>query len=468
MVRLLGNGSSLSAALPDHDPTRHWNTSAPFASRSSPTRLSSKAGHTFDRICVQVCQNLSFTPTLSDGTRPDFSTQVFPNLALQSAIPNWCSQNGVAPPSSKDYAAVEKIVRGLIEEEGEKKDPIRPSEMILINGVPDKLDPGVTHPVTELTPGSTGSSSTRRLVQTSPSSPPAVPLTPLPLKTRPACWSCEPSSSSSETLNPNPNAEEDEFIGKFESSDPFEQEKSAISLRKSTRNDDNARISLCTPRLLQALRPLLNSGYEKVQMNAIAALVNLSREKQNKIKIVRAGIVPMVIDLLKGRLPESQEHAAGMIFSLSIEDDNKTTLGFLGAFPHQPSQAGETRRRSAVASGSAVGERQKSPAGGVQRGGECGGEGGDARQQRGGAAGAAAEKEQRPVGAEGAAEVLKDVADTGSERGREKARQVLVMLKGMQEDEEDETLASLESGRGVTLTRHRLAAAGGAGKSSLF
>lgn len=314
------------------------------------------SGHTADRLCVQVCQNLNFNPILSDGTRPDYSGTQIPNLALQSAIPNWCSRNGVFPPAQKDFAAVEIIVRQLIEKEREK-DLIRPSERILIDAVTDKPDLDVTRPVTELTCRvnrfDSTSSDESVIAAGSPS-----PLTPLPFKTKPACWTPEYPSSSSETLisdeTLNPNSEDEKFMSKFKSSDPFEQEQWVISLRKATRTDEKARIALCTPRLLLALRSLLNSSYERVQMNAIAALVNLSLENLNKIKIVRSGIVPTVIDLLKGRLPESQEHAAGVIFSLSLEDDNKTTLGFLGALPPlmyclSSSESERTRSDSALA-----------------------------------------------------------------------------------------------------------------------
>lgn len=66
-------------------------------------------------------------------------------------------------------------------------------------------------------------------------------------------------------------------------------------------------------------------------MNATAALVNLSLENQNKVKIVRSGIVPPLIDVLKGGFPEAQDHAAGALFSLALDDQNKTAIGVLGA-----------------------------------------------------------------------------------------------------------------------------------------
>ncbi|GFY93921.1 RING/U-box superfamily protein with ARM repeat domain-containing protein [Actinidia rufa] len=75
--------------------------------------------------------------------------------------------------------------------------------------------------------------------------------------------------------------------------------------------------------------------YTVVQTNAVAAMVNLSLEKVNKLKIVRSRIAPSLIDVLKGGGAEWQEHASGAIFSLALEDDNRTAIGVLGALqPH--------------------------------------------------------------------------------------------------------------------------------------
>ncbi|KAL2500014.1 U-box domain-containing protein 40 [Abeliophyllum distichum] len=191
------------------------------------------SGHTFERNCIRACVSLSFKPTLSDGSKPDFST-IIPNLALKSTILN--------------------------------------------------------------------------------------------------CPSCYSSSSSSdvETLN---SLEEEEFIIKLKSSQVFEQEEGLISLRKLTRTKEETRVHLCTPRLLSAIKSLISSRYSALQVNAVAALVNLSLEKRNKVKIVRSGIVPLLIDILKGGFPESQDHAAGALFSLALDDHNKTAIGVLGALP---------------------------------------------------------------------------------------------------------------------------------------
>ncbi|KAK9684669.1 hypothetical protein RND81_10G224300 [Saponaria officinalis] len=291
------------------------------------------SGHTFDRSCIQVCRDLNYTPNLNDEITPDFS-HLIPNLALQSAIPKWCDENGVVLPKRKSYAEVVEKVRVLI---GENR-LIRPSERRLIDDMDDKASLNKSHAITEFDHkvNRFDSTSSEESVIAA-----ASPLTPLPLKTRPSCWSSSSEFQNSgeiDSVNPNPRISDDvdddeKFVAEFKSDDPYDQEQGAISLRKITRNDENARIKLCTPRLLYAIKALLISSYEKVQVNAIAALVNLSLEKENKVKIVRSGIVPTVIDLLKGRLSETQEHAAGAIFSLSLDESNRTAIGVLGALP---------------------------------------------------------------------------------------------------------------------------------------
>ncbi|XP_074316869.1 U-box domain-containing protein 38-like [Silene latifolia] len=265
------------------------------------------SGHTFDRTCALLCQASNFTPNLPDGTCPDFSA-VIPNLALQTAIPKWCANNGVVFPKTKSFADVTEKVR-------------------LSNG--SSANSELTRKVNRF--DSTSSDESVIVV--------ASPLSMIPYVTRPESWNSSSSELrfSDDVLNPNAivfdNDCDETYIAKFNSHDPYEQEQSAITLRKNTRNDEIARVKLCTTPLLRAMRQLLISSYEKVQVNAIAALVNLSLENQNKIKIVRSGIVPTIIDLLKVRLSETQHHAVGVIFSLSLEKKNRTAIGVLGALP---------------------------------------------------------------------------------------------------------------------------------------
>lgn len=334
------------------------------------------------------------------------------------------------------------------------------------------------------------------------------PGTPLHLTTRPNCYSSSSSSSvtvESEFQNPNfPISEEEaKLIAKLRSSEIYEQEEAVISLRSITRNRESSRISLCTPQLLEALKTLIASRYSVVQVNAVASVVNLSLEKSNKVKIVRRGFVPYLVDVLKGGSDEAQEHAAGAIFSLALDDDNKMAIGALKAF--EPlmhalrSNSERTRNDSALAlyhltlvqsnrvrlvrlgaipsllgmlkvgklrsrvvlilCNLAVCNEGKSAMldgnaveclVGLLRGGELESE--STRENcvaalyamsHGSLRFRAVAKEARVV------EVLKEVEERGSERAREKAKRILQMLRAGGEDEEDDNGSGfdLEAGR---------------------
>ncbi|KAJ8557138.1 hypothetical protein K7X08_002763 [Anisodus acutangulus] len=260
------------------------------------------SGHTFERHCVNACKSLCFIPILPDGSIPNFST-IIPNRAFKSTILNWCSSSNIDPPQPLDFLSAQNLVRTLMAAQN-------PQNSSMNFDVMNRL----IESVTQLNHISTSSEES---------------VTSLPLPTRPFCYS---SSSSSSEMDPN-SCEVDELIVKLKSSQVFEQEEAVISLRNLTRTLEETRFHLCTPRLLSALRYMITSRYASVQVNSVAALVNLSLEDRNKVKIVRSGIVPSLIDVLKGGFPESQEHAAGALFSLALDDQNKTAIGVLGALP---------------------------------------------------------------------------------------------------------------------------------------
>ncbi|KAM7506666.1 hypothetical protein LguiA_017119 [Lonicera macranthoides] len=266
------------------------------------------SGQTFERNCVLACKSLSFKPTLSNNSTPDFTT-IIPNLALKSTILNWCKSSLLHPPIPLDFHSAKNIVCALKHQE--------------------------FHRITE---GNNCNNNAKTKTESSnfySSSDESVTPLPLPLTTRPSCYS---SSSSSEiealTLNPSSTEEEEnEFISKLRSYQVFEQEEALISLRKITRTRTETRASLCTPRMLSNLRSLITSRYATIQVNSVAVVVNLSLDSTNKVKLARSGIIPPLIDVLKGGFLEAQDHAAGALFSLALDDQNKTAIGVLGALP---------------------------------------------------------------------------------------------------------------------------------------
>lgn len=276
------------------------------------------SGHTFERNCINACKSLNFKPTLPDGSLPDFSTLI-PNLALKSAILNWCHSTLFSPPKPLDFCSAQNLVRSLLLASRSQQKPDHQSLVL-------------SSQETELTrtPSQVSTSSEESVTAAGITS---RPTTPLPLTTRPSCCYSSSSSSDIESLNHPSSLEEDEFVTKLRSSQVFEQEEALLSLRKLTRTQEGSRVNLCTARLLSALRSLITSKCASVQVNSVAVVVNLSLENRNKVKIVRSGIVPPVIDVLRGGLPESQDHAAGALFSLALDDQNKTAIGVLGGLP---------------------------------------------------------------------------------------------------------------------------------------
>ncbi|XP_048616774.1 U-box domain-containing protein 38-like [Brassica napus] len=296
---------------------------------SDPVVVSS--GQTFERVCVQVCRDLGFIPKLNDLNEnpPDFST-VIPNRNMKSTIDGWCDSVGVDRPQPPDYSAVETNLRHQMPP---SEVEIRVSEQELLRAVADRAPVIYHHADSDLMGrrkpiGDFNSTSSDESVIVAQS-----PFTPLPLTTRPACFS--PSSSSSEiefsAAAAANSPEEEEIYNKLKSSDVFDQEQGLIMMRKMTRTKDEARVSLCSSRILALLKSMIVSRYSLVQTNSLASLVNLSLEKTNKLTIVRLGFIPLLIDVLKSGSKEAQEHAAGSIFSLSLEDDNKMPIGVLGA-----------------------------------------------------------------------------------------------------------------------------------------
>ncbi|KAF8390347.1 hypothetical protein HHK36_024872 [Tetracentron sinense] len=477
------------------------------------------SGQTFERLYFQVCMNLGFTPTLSDGSKPDFST-VIPNIAIKSTILNWCDAAAIERPQPPDLDSAEKLVRTLMASQVEKSqienmkedDKIAVSEKELLKGIAENPPVKFTHAATEVNrrPSHFYSSSEESVATKIPTTPLPLPL-PLPLATRPSCYSSSSSSSeivADETINPN-SSEEEEIVVKLKSSQVFEQEEAVISLRKITRTREETRVSLCTPRLLSALRSLLISRYSAIQINAVAALVNLSLERMNKVKIVRSGIILPLIDVLKGRSTEAQEHAAGALFSLALDDDNKTAIGVLGAL--HPllhtirSESERARHDSALALyhlsllqsnrsklvklGSVPALLAMAKAGdlasrallilcnlavcaegraalldanavecfvGMMRGNEL-----DSEATRENCVVALYELSRKSLRFKGlakeagAAEVLRDVEQRGSDRAREKAKRMLKMMRRRDEKEEVDWEAVLESGA-MSQTRRRL------------
>ncbi|KAL9284322.1 U-box domain-containing protein 41 [Arabidopsis thaliana] len=345
------SSSATTTTLPQH---KHDETPPEFLCpitgflMSDPVVVSS--GQTFERLSVQVCRNLGYIPDLLDGTRPDLST-VIPNLAMKSTIFSWCDRQKVDHPRPPDAAYVEGVVRARMD-----KDPNPSPGQSPGPGAKDP-EPEILPPVEENSPSDYDAVMEAIRARSKNSMSPTTSLESVTIGQSPyhpvravSMFSSSTTSSSSGVFagadSPFRNAmsfsstdhssspmspEEEEIFNKLRGTDIFDHEQGLILLRKMTRSSEDLRVSLCTDRILSFLRSLLVSRYNLVQTNAAASVVNLSLEKQNKVKIVRSGFVPLLIDVLKSGTTEAQEHVAGALFSLALEDENKMVIGVLGA-----------------------------------------------------------------------------------------------------------------------------------------
>ncbi|CAE6255089.1 unnamed protein product [Arabidopsis arenosa] len=347
------SSSASTTTLPQH---KHDETPPEFLCpitgflMSDPVVVSS--GQTFERLSVQVCRNLGYIPDLLDGTRPDLST-VIPNLAMKSTIFSWCDRQKVDHPRPPDSAYVEGVVRARMD-----KDPNPSPSPSQSPGLDTTTpEPEILPPVEEDSPSDYDAVMEAIRARSKNSMSPTTSLESVTIGQSPyhpvravSMFSSSTTSSSSGVFagadSPFRNAmsfsssdhssspmspEEEEIFNKLRGTDIFDHEQGLILLRKMTRSGEDLRVSLCTDRILSFLRTLLVSRYNIVQTNAAASLVNLSLEKQNKVKIVRSGFVPLLIDVLKSGTTEAQEHVAGALFSLALEDENKMVIGVLGA-----------------------------------------------------------------------------------------------------------------------------------------
>ncbi|CAO1947487.1 unnamed protein product [Urochloa humidicola] len=250
-------------------------------------------GQTFERACIQACAELAFSPPavaadLAASASSSSPLVLVPNVALRTAILNWCDRLGLPHPAPLSPDTAHDIVRRLM--------------------------PSTNSPRLQVAAAASSVRVRRQSVVDGRAQE-------------------EPGSNNKQ----RGEALEEEImavlVAEGGAATPAEQASAMASLRQATRENREVRRQLCTPRLLAALRPMLLSPDAAVQANAAAAVVNLSLEPENKAQIVRSGAVSPLVDVLRGGAPEARDHAAGAIYSLAVEDENRAAIGVLGAIP---------------------------------------------------------------------------------------------------------------------------------------
>lgn len=272
------------------------------------------SGRTYERACLRACAELAFLPPGADSE----VGAMIPNSALRAAIATWCARAGrevPAPPTPE--AARQAVLRAMPPPGGGGAKSVRtnPRRAAVVAASTSNSSPAST--------SSYGSASEITAAEDEVT-------TDAPQSQKRAAKQEEPAAPVEEV-----DPLEDEVVAKVMDSDEEEVVAGAVAaLREATREGAERRRALCTPRLLGALRRvLLLPRHAHARVDAAAALVNLSLEPANKVRIVRAGAVPALVEVLRSGAAEAREHAAGALFGLALHEDNRAAIGVLGAVP---------------------------------------------------------------------------------------------------------------------------------------
>ncbi|KAL5201359.1 hypothetical protein ABZP36_035713 [Zizania latifolia] len=293
------------------------------------------SGQTFERACLQACAELAFFPPgVGSG-----SDAMIPNSALKAAIGTWCSRSGravPAPPSAE--AAREAVLRAMPPAAAAKS--VRTRRAALASSSNSSYS----------SPASAASTSSYASSSEITAADEEVGVKPVK--------DAANKEVVQEQVETAVDPLEDEVVAKVMDADEEEVVASVAALREATRESAERRRALCTPRLLAALRRvLLIPRHANARVDASAALVNLSLEPANKVRIVRAGAVPPLVEVLRSSTspPEAREHAAGALFGLALNEENRAAIGVLGAVPplldllNSPAHPAPARRDAGMA-----------------------------------------------------------------------------------------------------------------------
>ncbi|KAJ4971311.1 hypothetical protein NE237_004410 [Protea cynaroides] len=125
----------------------------------------------------------------------------------------------------------------------------------------------------------------------------------------------------------------DALLRKLTDGNAEEQRAAAGELRLLAKRNADNRVCIAEAGAIPLLVELLSSSDPRTQEHAVTALLNLSINEANKVSIVNAGAISDIVDVLKDGSTEARENAAATLFSLSVIDENKVAIGAAGAIP---------------------------------------------------------------------------------------------------------------------------------------
>lgn len=142
-----------------------------------------------------------------------------------------------------------------------------------------------------------------------------------------------PSSSSTPAADEHNKIKE--LLHKLISQHPEDQRSAAGEIRNLAKQNNHNRVAIAASGAIPLLVNLLTkSNDSQTQEHAVTSILNLSICQENKGRIVYScGAIPGIVHVLQRGSMEARENAAATLFSLSVIDENKVTIGSAGAIP---------------------------------------------------------------------------------------------------------------------------------------
>ncbi|KAH7658508.1 Zinc finger RING/FYVE/PHD-type protein [Dioscorea alata] len=123
------------------------------------------------------------------------------------------------------------------------------------------------------------------------------------------------------------------LVGLLQSTDQKIQENAVTALLNLSINDNN-KTAIANAEAIDPLIHVLETGNAEAKENSAATLFSLSVIEENKVKIGRSGAIRPLVELLGSGTPRGKKDAATALFNLSIFHENKTRIVQAGAVRH--------------------------------------------------------------------------------------------------------------------------------------
>ncbi|ESQ51370.1 hypothetical protein EUTSA_v10016364mg [Eutrema salsugineum] len=155
------------------------------------------------------------------------------------------------------------------------------------------------------------------------------------------------ASSSSSLLPTDEQNKIEQLLRKLTSQLPEDQRSATEEIRLLAKQNNHNRVAIAASGAIPLLVNLLTASDDsRTQEHAVTSILNLSIYQENKGRIVSTfGAVPGIVHVLQKGTMEARENAAATLFSLSVIDENKVTIGASGAIPPLVTLLSEGSRR---------------------------------------------------------------------------------------------------------------------------